>query len=208
MNGTALIHTDGGSRGNPGPSAYAYVIVMPDGLKVVEGGGKLGSTTNNIAEYQGLRHALLRARSLGLKSLRVHSDSELMVKQLKGVYKVKADNLMVLYTEIQTLLRGFEAVQLLHVLREKNKRADELCNLVMDNKWRPEDDDGITHLSAPVKIEPLASLAPEPKRRVPKAGPPTRDEKAIAIIDEALTHAAFGRADTAAEIWQQLKDLG
>ena len=206
MNTTALIHTDGGSRGNPGPSAYAFVIVMPDGMKVVEGGGKLGTTTNNIAEYQGLRHALLKAKSLGLKSLRVHSDSELMIKQLKGVYKVKADNLLVLYTEIQTLLRGFEAVQLLHVLREKNARADELCNLVLDNKWRPEDDDGETHLTSPVRIEPLAIEAT--KRVPPSAAPSTRDRRAIAIIEEALGHAAFGRADTAAEIWQQLKDLG
>src|SRR4051812_13830594 len=98
MSDAYIIHTDGGSRGNPGPAAYAYVIERP-GTPAIEVKAFLGRTTNNIAEYTGLVKALEHARALGARELVVHSDSELMVKQLRGEYKVKNEGLRPLYEE-------------------------------------------------------------------------------------------------------------
>src|SRR5262245_41798893 len=125
---TFTIHTDGGARGNPGPAAYSYVIARP-GQPAVEDCGVIGETTNNIAEYTALVKALERAGELGGKRLAVHSDSELMVKQMLGQYKVKHEGLKPLYEQAKRLAGGFDRVTYKHVFREDNKRADELCNL-------------------------------------------------------------------------------
>ena len=125
------IHTDGAARGNPGPAAYAYVIAR-DGQPAVEEHGCLGETTNNIAEYTALVRALERAQSLGGRRVVVLSDSELMVKQMRGDYKVKHDGLRPLYEQAQHLAASFDSVSYRHVRREQNKRADELCNQALD----------------------------------------------------------------------------
>ncbi|HWY85827.1 MAG TPA: ribonuclease HI family protein [Gemmataceae bacterium] len=126
-----LIHTDGGSRGNPGPAAYAYTIECP-GQPAIEEKGYLGETTNNIAEYTGLIRALEHAMKLGARRVLVHSDSELIINQMNGAYKVKHPGLLPLYKEADELRHAFDHVTLRHVRREHNKRTDRLCNEALD----------------------------------------------------------------------------
>jgi ribonuclease HI len=133
MSDTWTIFTDGGSRGNPGPAAYAYVIKRP-GQPDIEANAYLGTTTNNIAEYTGMVKALEHARELGGKKLIVNSDSELMVKQMNGQYKVKNEGLRPLYQQAVALRKHFESVVIKHVYRDQNSHADELCNEAMDNR--------------------------------------------------------------------------
>lgn len=133
---TATVHIDGASRGNPGAAAFALVLARP-GLPVVEHAEAIGKATNNVAEYAALVAALERAFELGVRNLTVFSDSELMVKQMNGEYKVKNADLQELYKEADALRKQFASVVLKHVRREQNKRADELCNLVLDGKLSP-----------------------------------------------------------------------
>lgn len=129
----ALIYIDGGARGNPGPAAAGVCITTPDGSEALfEAGYWLGEMTNNEAEYQGLLHALKASLKIGFESVHVRSDSELMVKQIKGEYRVKAANLKPLYVEARDLLSQFPAWSIEHVRRDKNKRADQLANIAMD----------------------------------------------------------------------------
>lgn len=129
------IHTDGAARGNPGPAAYAYVIAR-EGQPPIEEAGLLGETTNNQAEYIALVKALEHAVALGTEHrVVVHSDSELMVKQLNGEYRVKNEELRPLYEEAVQLRRQFSGgVSFVHVRRGQNQRADELCNEALDGK--------------------------------------------------------------------------
>lgn len=129
------IYTDGASRGNPGEAAFAYVINRDD-QPTIEGAGRLGQMTNNQAEYTALVRALEHALELGPQHrLLVHSDSELMVKQMNGEYRVKNEDLRDLYEQACALRRRFEGpVTIQHVRREQNKRADQLCNEALDGK--------------------------------------------------------------------------
>src|SRR3954453_6137403 len=127
----AVIHIDGASRGNPGDAAYAVVIALP-GQSPIEEAGVLGKETNNVAEYTALIKALEKAQHLGLHRLHIHSDSELVVKQVKGEYKIKNDDLKWLADEARKLMKEFASVTLQHIRREQNKRADELCNQALD----------------------------------------------------------------------------
>jgi ribonuclease HI len=129
----ATIHIDGGSRGNPGPASFAYVIEQP-GQAVVEHAETIGTTTNNVAEYSALVAALAHATELRLAQVQIFSDSELLVKQMNGEYRVKSEELQSLYREAQDLRKQLGTVTISHVRREKNKRADELCNLALDGK--------------------------------------------------------------------------
>ena len=131
------IHTDGAARGNPGPAAFAFVIAR-DGQPPVEENGCLGETTNNVAEYAALVKALQRAKELGGRRVVVHSDSELMVKQMRGQYRVKHAGLLPLYKEASDLVGAFDDVEFQHVRREQNKRADALCNEALDGGSRQE----------------------------------------------------------------------
>jgi ribonuclease HI len=144
------IYTDGAARGNPGPAAFAFVISRP-GQPAVEEQGCLGDTTNNVAEYTALVKALQRAYQLGGRHIDVHSDSELMVKQMLGKYKVKHEGLRPLYQEAKRLSANFEAVTFRHVRREQNRRADELCNEALDSTPRQDSrkaERGAIHSSA------------------------------------------------------------
>ena len=129
------IYTDGASRGNPGAAAFAYVI-RREGQPPLEEAECLGDTTNNQAEYTALVRALERALQLGPHHrLLIHSDSELMVKQMNGEYRVKNADLRDLYEQACALRQQFEgAVTIRHVRRALNKRADELCNQALDGK--------------------------------------------------------------------------
>lgn len=130
---TANIHIDGGSRGNPGDASYAVVIQLP-GRSPIEEYGVIGKETNNVAEYTALIKALEKAKALGLNRLRIHSDSELLVKQMNGEYRVKNEDLRWLFEEATKLKSDFRSVAIVHVRREQNKRADELCNLALDGE--------------------------------------------------------------------------
>src|SRR5439155_2786026 len=124
---------DGAARGNPGPAAYAVVIARP-GLPPVEEAETIGKATNNVAEYTALVRGLELAAELGLKRLAVFSDSELLVKQMNGEYRVKHPDLLPLYDDANRLRRVFDAVTITHVRRAQNARADALCNEALDGE--------------------------------------------------------------------------
>ena len=125
-------HCDGGSRGNPGPSGYGAVVEDPQGRVVARLGEFLGIQTNNFAEYSGLLAVLQWAIENGAKRLRVVSDSELMVKQMQGKYKVASPVLRPLYEEGRRRSRQLERFEMRHTLRGGNKEADQLANEAMD----------------------------------------------------------------------------
>jgi probable phosphoglycerate mutase len=125
-------HIDGGARGNPGPSGYGVVIHDSSGRKVAELSEYLGHRTNNYAEYQGLLAVLRYAVANNLKALKVVSDSELMVRQMKGIYKVKHPELRQFHQEAQQMVRKLEHFEIRHALREHNQDADRLANEAMD----------------------------------------------------------------------------
>jgi len=127
-----IINIDGGARGNPGPAGAGVVIRTDDGRLIHEGGYFLGRQTNNQAEYTGLIRALERAARCGDQPLTIYSDSELLVRQITGEYRVKNPGLQELYYEVQKLLIRVSVWKIRHVRREQNSRADELANLAMD----------------------------------------------------------------------------
>jgi ribonuclease HI len=176
------IHTDGASRGNPGAAAFAYVIKR-DGEPPIEEAGTLGEMTNNQAEYTALVRALEHALELGANhQVHVHSDSELMVKQMKGEYRVKNEELRDLYEEASDLAKRFQGgVRFQHVRRALNSRADALCNEALDGKRRGR------------------SAAPA------EPAPSGLQEEALACLRRA--QAAWQRGDgepTPEAVWQQL----
>jgi probable phosphoglycerate mutase len=123
---------DGGARGNPGPAGYGVHVESADGGLIAEFHGYLGSATNNIAEYNALLAALRYAQQHGHRIVRIKSDSELLVKQMKGEYRVKHPGLQPLYRQAQTLAQALDRVVFEHVRREQNKDADRLANQAMD----------------------------------------------------------------------------
>lgn len=125
-------HCDGGSRGNPGPSGYGAVIEDQNGKVVARLSEFLGRQTNNFAEYKGLIAVLTWAQEHGARRMRVVSDSELMVKQMKGQYKVKSPGLLPLYQEAKRLAKQLDGFEMRHTLRGGNKEADGLANDAMD----------------------------------------------------------------------------
>jgi probable phosphoglycerate mutase len=129
---THTAHVDGGARGNPGPSGYGVAISDAAGRAVAELSEYLGHRTNNYAEYQGLLAALRWANENQIKAFKVISDSELMVRQMKGIYKVRHPELRKLYDQAQQLVRGLEHFEIRHALREHNQIADRLANDAMD----------------------------------------------------------------------------
>jgi len=134
MSDTWTIFTDGGSRGNPGPAAYG--VYIEHGAEIIELKGFIPHCTNNVAEYNGLLHALRWAVATGIGTLHIRADSELLVKQMKGVYRVKNEGLLPLVEEAKALVRQIGRVTFEHVRREFNKEADRLCNEAMDEAAR------------------------------------------------------------------------
>jgi ribonuclease HI len=130
------INIDGGARGNPGPAAFAYVIAQ-DAQLLCEEAGCLGTATNNLAEYTALVRALERAAELGGERLLIRSDSELLVKQMNGLYRVKNPQLKILYDRANRLRERFASVSIIHVPREQNKHADRLYNEALDGGCEP-----------------------------------------------------------------------
>ena len=130
--GSAVAHLDGGSRGNPGPAAYGVHIERADGT-IVDLKEHIGVATNNVAEYRGLLAALSWATSHGVDRLHVRSDSLLLIKQMRGEYRVKHARLIPLWQEARGLTRQIHEVTFEHVRREFNKDADRLANEAMDD---------------------------------------------------------------------------
>jgi ribonuclease H / adenosylcobalamin/alpha-ribazole phosphatase len=128
----AKLSTDGGARGNPGPAAYGYVLEAEDGTVLDERGEAIGVATNNVAEYRALVAGLAKAVELGLDELEVVSDSELVVKQMRGEFKVKNAALAELKTEAEDLARRLPKVVYTAVRREHNELADRLVNEALD----------------------------------------------------------------------------
>jgi ribonuclease HI len=129
-----VLRTDGGARGNPGPAAAAFVLESPEGAPIVQGGRFLGDATNNVAEYEALLWGLRTAVAREARPLTVYSDSELMVRQLNGHYRVKNEGLRPLYEEARRLICLVGDVKVMHVRREQNSAADSLCNQAMDSR--------------------------------------------------------------------------
>lgn len=130
----AVIYTDGGSRGNPGPSASGYVIMSMEGHVVHEGGAYLGRATNNIAEYEAVYLGLQRAQELGIKRVEFRLDSQLVANQMNGLYRVKNDDLQSVHDRIVELVQQFQKVSFVHVRREYNQLADGVVNKILDHQ--------------------------------------------------------------------------
>ena len=155
-------HCDGGSRGNPGPSGYGAVLTDAEDNTLAELSEYLGIRTNNYAEYSGLLAVLAWTLEHGPRRLKVVSDSELMVKQVQGKYKVNSPDLKPLWQEARNRIAQLEAFEISHALRHKNKAADALANQAMDKGTRRASTAGPVE-SLPLRSRPAAPLASSPK---------------------------------------------
>ena len=145
------LHFDGGSRGNPGPAGIGVVLLDADGTPMYELGEFLGRCTSNVAEYTALIRGLAAAKIMQARSVAIKADSELVVRQMNGIYKVKSPDLKPLHLRAKALMQEIGNVTISHVYREGNARADELANLAMDREARVE------------PLGPPVSFAPRPK---------------------------------------------
>jgi ribonuclease HI len=127
-----VVYSDGGSRGNPGPSASGFVILDACDNVLSEGGEYLGITTNNQAEYRAVELALMRAHELGAKTIDFRLDSQLVANQLNGIYKLKDPALAEHYRAVRELMKQFQSVTFTHVMREHNRLADGMVNKILD----------------------------------------------------------------------------
>jgi ribonuclease HI len=149
-----IAHIDGGSRGNPGPAAYAVVVSLSDGTQLASFSRYLGHTTNNVAEYEGLLAALDYSLERNYRRLKIITDSELLARQVSGQYKVKNPNLKELYDRARMLIAKFDAFRIEHVRREHNREADRLANEAMD---------AATKQKGPAKAQSVAQAGNESK---------------------------------------------
>ncbi len=130
--GAVRVNVDGGARGNPGPAAIAAVVTDPDGNVLSEEGRAIGKATNNVAEYRALLLGMELAAALGAEQVELIGDSELIVRQVEGRYKVKDANLRELHTEVHQALAALPSWSIRHVRREHNAAADRLVNATLD----------------------------------------------------------------------------
>jgi ribonuclease HI len=128
----AILHSDGASRGNPGPSAVAAILYLPTGEELASVGKKIGRATNNVAEYRAVIEGMKLARDLGVREIVVRLDSELVVKQLTGAYRIRSKDLEPLAREVAAAVRHFAKCSFEHVKREENREADRLANKALD----------------------------------------------------------------------------
>jgi len=129
-----VVNVDGGARGNPGPAAIAAVLQEPGGAVLEETAERIGTATNNVAEYRALLLGIERAAAIGATELELVGDSELIVRQVNGEYKVKDATMRELHGEVKKALSGFEAWSIRHVRREDNAEADRLVNEALDGR--------------------------------------------------------------------------
>jgi ribonuclease HI len=201
MSETATMHIDGASRGNPGPAAYAVVLARP-GLPVVEEADTIGKATNNVAEYTALVEGLQLAAELGVKHLSVFSDSELMVKQMNGLYRVKNPELLDLYNEARRLASGFEKLTITHVRREQNSRADAIGNDALDGKPRKR---GSPALSEELSAETTHRSQSQKLHEQAPSDARVREEALMILRSTAEVWASRGLNAVPVEaVWEQL----
>jgi ribonuclease HI len=162
-----IVNVDGASRGNPGPAAYAVILRGPDGGVRFEVGKYIGRATNNVAEYYALITALDYAASQRIDRLLVRSDSELLVRQMQGRYKVKSTDLRPLYERARKLANGFAYFVIEHVPREQNRDADELANIALDRTDSRGSE--VTRAISGVKAEAKPTLNPRVQTNVAAA---------------------------------------
>jgi ribonuclease HI len=193
--GRIIIHTDGASRGNPGPAAFAYILER-DGEEPIEEAGRIGRMTNNRAEYTALVRALEHALELGADHrVLVHSDSELLVKQMQGEYRVKNEELRGLYEQAGALGGQFRGgVTFHHIRREENRRADALGNEALDGLREPT---------------PRASNTPQVAAPAAKAAalPPLREQGVACLRRAAVAWAGGATEPTPEKVWDELAAL-
>ena len=134
MDETLTLQFDGGSRGNPGPAGIGVVVMAADGTPLVTLGRFIGRATNNVAEYRALITAMEEAKKLGAKKIIIRGDSELIIKQMKGEYRVKHPDMKVQFDEAKAIISQFTQAKIEHNLRHKNELADQLANLAMDRR--------------------------------------------------------------------------
>ena len=132
MSSRLVVNVDGGARGNPGPAAIAAVVATPDGEVLEQRSERIGDATNNVAEYRAVLLGIDRARALGATELELVGDSELIVRQVLGDYRVKDGALRKLHTQVRKALDGFDRWSIRHVRREENEAADALVNEALD----------------------------------------------------------------------------
>jgi len=190
-------HCDGGARGNPGPSGYGAVVTGPNGEPLAELSDFLGIRTNNYAEYSGLLGVLAYALEHGYRRLKVVSDSELMVKQIQGKYRVNSPDLKPLWQEAKTRIARLDAFEISHALRHKNKDADRLANEAMDRGMKRPHAAGQA-APAPLKATPYPtkSMAPPDPDARPKpvaAGAPS-GEMLRGFVRDGVVHVLGGKA--------------
>lgn len=189
MSEAVTVFTDGAARSNPGPAAWAFVVRFANGAEE-DHKGTLGTATNNVAEYTALLKALEHVAGLKVKRVEVHSDSELMVKQMRGEYRVKNPELQDLYREAKDLERNFDRVTYTHVRREQNSRADKLCNEALDG------DVGGRPAASAKKKAPAASADKQEAVRA--------DALACLRGVEKAWQQRDGRAPSVEQVWDQL----
>ena len=160
MDETLTLQFDGGSRGNPGPAGIGVVVAAADGTPLVTLGRFIGRATNNVAEYKALITAMHEAKKLGATKVLIRGDSELVIKQMTGVYRVKNPDMKVLYDEAQAVLRTFAAAKFMHNLRDKNELADALANKAMDRRADVTDVDAPAAKSSTVAAAPADDAPP------------------------------------------------
>ncbi|HEY8748721.1 MAG TPA: ribonuclease HI family protein [Tepidisphaeraceae bacterium] len=155
MNDVITIQFDGGSRGNPGPAGIGVVLRASDGAVLATLGRFIGRATNNVAEYKALITGLEMARELGAKKIVIRGDSELIIKQMRGEYRVKNSDMKLLHDEAKALYHQFNEARIEHNYRDKNTLADKLANLAMDRKQDVLDaSDDESPLDAPAAVAP------------------------------------------------------
>src|SRR5689334_19553614 len=163
MKETLTLEFDGGSRGNPGPAGIGVVVRTADGTAVVTLGRFIGKATNNVAEYRALITGLREAKKLGARQVYIRGDSELIIKQIKGIYKVKHPDMRVLYDEATSVLEEFDGYKIDHNLRHKNELADKLANLAMDKRADVTDPGSSNGSSKAASAEPSPLDLPSPE---------------------------------------------
>lgn len=197
----AVMHIDGGARGNPGPAACAVVVTAADGAPLACFSKFLGETTNNVAEYRGLLAALEYAVEHRYLRLKVLSDSELLVRQMQGHYKVKSGDLKPLHQRAREMIGRLEAFSIEHVPREQNRGPDRLVNKALDaaDRNEPNRKDTKTQRTAPeAKANDGVSEA------LPEIGPPLQTGKLRAPIPEELNRISRVVVDAACAVHSKL----
>ena len=182
-----IANVDGASRGNPGPASYGLVLRGPDGVTKCEMGKYVGRTTNNVAEYFALIAALDFATANGIDSLKVQSDSELLVRQMQGRYKVKSPDLRPLYERAQKLAHGLAHFAIEHVPRERNAAADALANLALDQSSMS----GVNHAASSQVQGQAKPQAPLQSSAQPQANAPAREPRVTKTIKARYSASAL-----------------